>query len=140
MTVGRVAALTGLLRALLERQYSFITPTPATHARVIGRPDRTLAKDLRDVFGWSLPFAPDLVDPTLLAFLRGAEMLEECEPVYESLPGWADSTVAVTRFEALPKAAQAYLDRMQSVCGVPIDLISTGPDRDQTIVRRHPFA
>lgn len=77
MTIGRVAALTGLLRALLERQYSFITPTPATHARVIGRPDRTLAKDLRDVFGWSLPFAVDTIDPALVAFLRGAEMLEQ---------------------------------------------------------------
>ncbi|HEX2830093.1 MAG TPA: adenylosuccinate synthase [Burkholderiales bacterium] len=70
----------------------------------------------------------------------GAEMLEECEPVYESLPGWSESTVGVTTFDALPKAAQAYLDRMQAVCGVPVDLISTGPDRDQTIVRRHPFA
>jgi methylase of polypeptide subunit release factors len=77
VTIGRVAALTGLLRALLERQYSFITPTPATHARVIGRPDRALAKDLRDVFGWSLPFAVDVIDPTLVAFLRGAEMLEQ---------------------------------------------------------------
>src|SRR4051812_23070265 len=70
----------------------------------------------------------------------GAEMLEECEPVYESLAGWTESTVGVTRFEALPQAAQAYLNRMQAICGVPIDLISTGADRDQTIVRRHPFA
>jgi adenylosuccinate synthase len=70
----------------------------------------------------------------------GAEMLEECEPVYESLPGWSESTVGVTSFDALPKAAQAYLNRMEAICGVPIDLISTGPDRDETIVRRHPFA
>jgi adenylosuccinate synthase len=70
----------------------------------------------------------------------GAEMLEECEPVYESLSGWSESTVGVTRFEALPQAAQAYLNRMEQICGVPIDLISTGADRDQTIVRRHPFA
>ena len=70
----------------------------------------------------------------------GAEMLEECEPVYESLPGWTDSTVGVTQFDALPRAAQNYLERMQAICGVPVDLISTGPDRDQTIVRRHPFA
>jgi adenylosuccinate synthase len=69
----------------------------------------------------------------------GAEMLEECEPVYESLSGWSESTVGVTRFEALPQAAQAYLNRMEQICGVPIDLISTGADRDQTIVRRHPF-
>jgi adenylosuccinate synthase len=70
----------------------------------------------------------------------GAEMLAECEPVYETLRGWSESTVGITRFEDLPQAAQAYLERMQAICGVPIDLISTGADRDQTIVRRHPFA
>jgi adenylosuccinate synthase len=69
----------------------------------------------------------------------GAELLAQCEPVYEDMPGWSDSTVGVTQFEKLPKAAQNYLNRMQEVCGVPIDLISTGPDREQTIVRRHPF-
>ena len=69
----------------------------------------------------------------------GAEMLAECEPVYESVPGWNDSTVGVTQFGALPKAAQDYLKRMEQICGVPVDLISTGAERDQTIVRRHPF-
>jgi adenylosuccinate synthase len=69
----------------------------------------------------------------------GAETLAECEPVYESLPGWGESTVGVTRFEDLPAAAQAYLTRVEAICEVPIDLISTGADRDQTIVRRHPF-
>jgi adenylosuccinate synthase len=70
----------------------------------------------------------------------GAEHLAQCEPVYEDLPGWKESTVGITRFEDLPQNAQAYLNRLQSVCGVPIDIISTGPDREQTIVRRHPFA
>ena len=70
----------------------------------------------------------------------GAEQLAQCEPVYEDLPGWSESTVGITRFEDLPKNAQNYLNRMQDVCGVPIDIISTGPDREQTIVRRHPFA
>jgi adenylosuccinate synthase len=69
----------------------------------------------------------------------GAEMLAECEPVYESLPGWSESTVGLKTFDALPRAARDYLDRMEAICGVPIDLISTGADRDQTIVRRHPF-
>lgn len=69
----------------------------------------------------------------------GAERLAQCEPVYEDLPGWRESTLGVTRFEDLPKNAQHYLNRMQAVCGVPIDIISTGPDREQTIVRRHPF-
>jgi adenylosuccinate synthase len=69
----------------------------------------------------------------------GADLLAECEPIYEELPGWAASTVGATRFGDLPAAAQAYLSRMEEVCGVPIDLISTGADRQQTIVRRHPF-
>ena len=63
----------------------------------------------------------------------------ECEPVYEELPGWKQSTVGVTENSELPAEARAYLDRMQEVLGVPIDLISTGPDRDQTIILKHPF-
>lgn len=69
----------------------------------------------------------------------GAEMLAECEPVYEEMPGWSDSTVGITQFDKLPAEAQKYLKRMEAVCGVPIDLVSTGADREQTIVRRHPF-
>jgi adenylosuccinate synthase len=69
----------------------------------------------------------------------GAELLSECEPEYEDLPGWRESTVGLTRFDELPKAAQRYLQRMEEICEVPIDLISTGADRDQMIVRRHPF-
>ena len=69
----------------------------------------------------------------------GAELLAECEPVYEDLPGWRESTVDIKRFEDLPQAAQAYLRRMEAICSVPIDIISTGADREQTIVRRHPF-
>ena len=77
------------------------------------------------------------VERDILPF--GADLLAECEPVYEELPGWSASTVGITRFDDLPRAAQAYLRRMEQVCGVPIDLISTGADREQTIVRRHPF-
>jgi len=69
----------------------------------------------------------------------GAEELEGCAPVYEKLPGWKESTVGLTRLEQLPGAAQDFLKRIGDVCGVPIDLISTGPSREQTIVRRHPF-
>ena len=69
----------------------------------------------------------------------GAELLAECQPVYEEMPGWKDSTVGITRFDALPVAARNYLDRMQAVCGVPIDIVSTGADREHTIVRRNPF-
>jgi adenylosuccinate synthase len=69
----------------------------------------------------------------------GAELLAECQPVYEEMPGWQDSTVGVTGFDDLPLAARNYLDRMQAVCGVPIDIVSTGADREHTIVRRNPF-
>jgi adenylosuccinate synthase len=69
----------------------------------------------------------------------GAELLAECQPVYEEMPGWHDSTVGVTSYEKLPAAARNYLERMEAVCGVPIDMVSTGADREHTIVRRNPF-
>ena len=70
----------------------------------------------------------------------GAEELERCVPVYEEMQGWMESTVGLKSFAALPKAARAYLARIEALTGVPIDLISTGPERDETIVLRHPFA
>ena len=69
----------------------------------------------------------------------GAEELALCAPVYEEMPGWQESTVGVREHARLPRAARDYLARMEALCGVPIDLISTGPDREETIVRRHPF-
>lgn len=69
----------------------------------------------------------------------GAETLAQCEPIYEEMPGWIDSTVGIREFNALPLAARDYLNRMQSICEVPIDVISTGPDREETIVMHHPF-
>jgi adenylosuccinate synthase len=69
----------------------------------------------------------------------GAEALAECEPVYEEIPGWAESTFGATRFDQLPSAAQRYLQRIEEICEVPVAMISTGPEREQTIVRRHPF-
>jgi adenylosuccinate synthase len=69
----------------------------------------------------------------------GADELACCEPIYEEMPGWAESTVGVKDFEKLPLPAQAYLKRVEEVCEVPIDMISTGPDRQETIVLRHPF-
>jgi adenylosuccinate synthase len=69
----------------------------------------------------------------------GADDLERCEPVYESMSGWSESTVGVKSFDGLPQNAQNYIKRMEALCGVPIDMISTGPDREETIVMRHPF-
>ena len=70
----------------------------------------------------------------------GAEELAMCEPVYEELPGWQESTVGVKAYDKLPKAARDYLARVAKLCGVPVALISTGPERDETIVLHHPFA
>ncbi|CAD6540023.1 Adenylosuccinate synthetase [Paraburkholderia hiiakae] len=70
---------------------------------------------------------------------RGATQVAACEPVYETFEGWNESTIGITQFDALPKSAQAYLTRVQEVAGVPIDMVSTGPDRDETILLRHPF-
>jgi adenylosuccinate synthase len=69
----------------------------------------------------------------------GADLLADCQPVYEDMPGWSQSTIGVKRYEELPKAAREYLERIEKVCGIPVDMVSTGPDRDETIVRRHPF-
>jgi adenylosuccinate synthase len=68
-----------------------------------------------------------------------ADAYAEVEPVYEELPGWRESTIGVTSFDRLPDNAQRYLKRIRELVGVPLDLISTGPDRTQTIVLRHPF-
>ncbi|WP_369050313.1 adenylosuccinate synthase [Burkholderia gladioli] len=70
---------------------------------------------------------------------RGAADVARCEPVYETFPGWKESTVGIDRWDALPATARAYLTRVQEVAGVPIDMVSTGPDRDETILLRHPF-
>jgi adenylosuccinate synthase len=80
------------------------------------------------------------LDGTLSEILPvGAEELERCHPVYEELPGWMESTVGIKSHDRLPAAARAYLKRIEELAGVPIDLISTGPDREETIVRRHPY-
>ena len=69
----------------------------------------------------------------------GAELLAKCEPIYEDMPGWQESTVGVKHYDQLPANARSYLKRMEELCEVPIDIISTGPDREETIVLRHPF-
>ena len=69
----------------------------------------------------------------------GAENLALCEPIYEELPGWEQTTVGIKDFHALPINAQTYLRRLETLCEVPLALISTGPDREETIVLEHPF-
>lgn len=69
-------ALVALLQALRRRNYGFVTITPASHARVLAREPQREARDLRDVFGWSLPFAPAILDPELLRLLSEADALD----------------------------------------------------------------
>ncbi len=68
-----------------------------------------------------------------------AEDYARCEPVLEFLPGWRESTVGITRLEDLPANARAYIWRIEELLGVPVTILSTGPDRHQTIVLEHPF-
>jgi adenylosuccinate synthase len=69
----------------------------------------------------------------------GADDIERCVPIYETLPGWSESSVGVTEYAKLPANAKRYLERIGEVTGVPIDVISTSPDRDHTIMMKHPF-
>jgi adenylosuccinate synthase len=69
----------------------------------------------------------------------GAEAVAECKPVYEEVPGWDQSTFGVKRFDDLPQNARAYLRRIERLAGVPIAMVSTGPERDETILMHHPF-
>jgi adenylosuccinate synthase len=68
-----------------------------------------------------------------------ADEVAMCEPVYETLPGWSDTTAGLTNWEQLPVNAKRYLERIEALTGTPIDMVSTGPDRVHTILLRHPF-
>jgi adenylosuccinate synthase len=70
----------------------------------------------------------------------GAEALAQCQPVYEDLPGWKESTLGVKELAKLPTNARAYLTRLEELTGTRIDIVSTGADRSETIILRHPFA
>ena len=88
---------------------------------------------IRVCVGYKIGGSISLTPPLL------SEHFGDAEAVYEDLPGWKESTVGVTRYEDLPANARSYLERLQSLVGVPITIISTGPDRDQTIIRQNPF-
>ncbi len=70
----------------------------------------------------------------------GADAYERCTPVYEELPGWSESTIGIKDYDSLPTNARAYLKRIEELTQTPIDIISTGPDRNETIVLRDPFS
>jgi adenylosuccinate synthase len=69
----------------------------------------------------------------------GADEVARCTPVYETLPGWSQSTVGINAFDALPANARAYLKRIETLTGTPLAMVSTGADRDETIVLKHPL-
>lgn len=69
----------------------------------------------------------------------GADDIARCQPVYETHEGWSESTVGITDYDRLPVNARLYLQRIEQVTGVPVDIISTSPDRDHTIMMRHPY-
>jgi len=81
-----------------------------------------------EINGEAIPGVPVVVDRFV-----------DCKPVYEEVPGWQESTVGVTNADDLPANARDYLARIEELAGVPVDIISTGPDREQTIIKRHPF-
>ncbi len=69
----------------------------------------------------------------------GADEFAECKPIYEELPGWKESTIGAKSFDALPENAQSYIKRLEEVTETPVAMISTGPDREETIILEHPF-
>lgn len=69
----------------------------------------------------------------------GADRYSQCEPIIEEMPGWQQPTSGITKYDALPRETRSYIDRIQSLVGVPIDIVSTGPERNETIIRKHPF-
>jgi adenylosuccinate synthase len=76
-----------------------------------------------------------LTSPPLLM-----DRFSECKPVYETWPGWRGTTSGATDYAQLPPEARAYLERIEALLGIPIDLVSTGPGREAVIIRRHPFS
>ena len=80
-----------------------------------------------------------LGERTLDVLPLDADEIVECQPIYETLPGWTDTTAGLMNWEQLPINARRYLERIQALIGAPIDMVSTGPDRVHTILLRHPF-
>ncbi|SSY70088.1 adenylosuccinate synthase [Alysiella crassa] len=80
---------------------------------------------------------PDGSTTDILPF--GADAVANCTPIYETLDGWTESTFGVKSYDALPSNAKKYLKCIEEVCGAPIAIVSTGPDREETILIQHPF-
>lgn len=105
----QINSLTGIVLTKLDVLDDFETVKICTHYRYQGN-DLTFSPLDQDIF-------------------------QQCEPVYETLPGWQTSTYGVTDYDALPQAARDYIEKIESLCGVPIAIVSTGPDREETILK-----
>ena len=79
------------------------------------------------------------MDRNASSSLMDVESFKNLEPIYEELPGWQESTLGARSLTDLPKNARAYIKYIEERVEVPVDIISTGPDRQETIVLRHPF-
>jgi SAM-dependent methyltransferase len=117
---GRQSALVALGRRLRDAGYRFGTPTPETHRRVVQRPDRARARSLRDVFGWSLPFKPEILPPEVLALCETAGILA---------PGPdAGDRISQVRFSSLSAATGEYLFVHSAYPTTGASAVFFGPD------------
>ena len=91
-------------------------------------------KEVKICVGYRMPDGREVTTTPL-----AAEGWEGIEPIYETLPGWSESTFGAKSVDALPQAARDYIKRVEELTGVPVDIISTGPDRSETMILRHPF-
>ena len=74
-----------------------------------------------------------------LSVPKDCDDIDTVEPLYEEMPGWSETTFGVKSWDGLPQNAKNYIQRLAEVTGAPIDIVSTGPDRTETILLRHPF-
>ena len=88
---------------------------------------------IRLCIGYEIDGAPISGLPVLV------DRFADCQPIYEDMAGWSESTIGVTNYDKLPANARAYIERIEELVKVQIDIISTGSDREQTIIKRHPF-
>ncbi|MEW6312069.1 MAG: adenylosuccinate synthetase, partial [Pseudomonadota bacterium] len=82
----------------------------------------------------------DAVGEVLVDAPTDADSYVGLQPVYEELPGWSESTLGAKSLDELPANARAYIRRIEELIEAPVDIVSTGPDRNETIVLRHPYA
>lgn len=91
-------------------------------------------KEVKLCIGYRLPDGKEITTTPL-----AAENWEGIEPIYESMPGWTETTFGVKSLDKLPQAARDYIKRVEQLTDVPVDIISTGPDRSETMILRDPF-